>query len=358
MGILGKDLLDYDRPKTHTKIQFGEKSYWIEDNPTEMQYGEILTFLLNFSVDDYVAVLSDLQQARGAADREQTQKAFLALRQEFMKLPLYRTYISSGNSLEPYLYRGIDEPKNEFMLADAVLADDGAIMNKYLWALEDIQFIQQRYKWFLIELFYAYPAEKKKGQRKKSLAELLLLQNLEPFVSGCSLGKSKQVDAPQVNIQYAMYKIEGMKPQIVEKMYFDRIIDFIYVEFMKGLQKGFVPKRCPNCDRWFLQKPGATYSYCDNLAPTEIYKTCRDIGAAASFSEKVKNNEIWKIHQRAYKKYFARTTKGRMRKSDFEVWAKRAEQLRNDALKDYNKTADSEQQMFIVQSLQYELNKA
>jgi len=39
-----------------------------------------------------------------------------------------------------------------------------------------------------------------------------------------------------------VYEIEGIEPQIVEKMYFDRIIDFIYVEFMKGLQKGFVPK--------------------------------------------------------------------------------------------------------------------
>lgn len=77
MGILGKDLLDYNRPETHTKIQFGEKSYWIENNPTEMQYGEILTFLLNFDVADYLAALSDLQQARAAADREKTQKRLL-----------------------------------------------------------------------------------------------------------------------------------------------------------------------------------------------------------------------------------------------------------------------------------------
>ena len=350
-------MLDYNRPKTHTQIQFGEKSYWIEDNPTEIRYGEILTFLLNFDVADYAVALFDLQQARTAADREKTQKTFLALREKFIKLPLYRTYISSGSSLEPYLYRGFDEPENEFMLADAVITDDGKIMNKYVWALEDIQFIQQRYKWFLTELFYKYPAEKKKGQKKKSLAELLLLQNLEAFVSGCSLGKSKQVDAPQVNIQYAVYEIEGIEPQIVEKMYFDRIIDFIYVEFMKGLQKGFVPKRCPSCDRWFLQKPGATYSYCDNLAPTEIYKTCRDIGAAASFSEKVKNNEIWQIHQRAYKKYFARTTKGKMSKADFEIWAREAEQLRDIALENYNRSRDLTKQKIIIYNLQKRLNK-
>ena len=154
-----------------------------------------------------------------------------------------------------------------------------------------------------------------------------------------------------------MYEIEGVEPEIVEKMYFDRIIDFIYVEFLKGLQKGFVPKCCPNCGRWFLQKPGATYSYCDNLAPIEIYKTCRDIGAAASFSEKIKNNGIWKMHQRAYKKYFARTTKGKMRKADFEIWARDAEKLRDVAVIDYSKTADVEKQMSIVQNLKHELNK-
>lgn len=37
-------------------------------------------------------------------------------------------------------------------------------------------------------------------------------------------------------------------------MYFDRLLDFVYVEFMKGLQKGFVPKRCANCGRWFCRR--------------------------------------------------------------------------------------------------------
>ena len=30
-------------------------------------------------------------------------------------------------------------------------------------------------------------------------------------------------------------------------------------------------------------------------------KTCRDIGAAASFQAKVRSNEVWQIHQQAYK---------------------------------------------------------
>ena len=81
-------------------------------------------------------------------------------------------------------------------------------------------------------------------------------------------------------------------------MYFDRLLDFVYVELMRGMQKGFVPKRCANCGRWFLQYPGATYAYCDGPAPGQEDKTCREIGATASFQEKVRNNEIWKLHHK------------------------------------------------------------
>ena len=90
-------------------------------------------------------------------------------------------------------------------------------------------------------------------------------------------------------------------------MYFDRLLDFVYVEFMKGLQRGFIPKRCANCGCWFLQTPGATFAYCAGPAPEYPGKTCREIGAASSFKDKVANNEVWQVQQRAYKKYYART---------------------------------------------------
>ena len=30
MAVLGKDIFDLYRPHTHTKIQFGDKGYWVE----------------------------------------------------------------------------------------------------------------------------------------------------------------------------------------------------------------------------------------------------------------------------------------------------------------------------------------
>lgn len=231
-----------------------------------------------------------------------------------------------------------------------------SIFEIYLFAGEDIRPIQKRYTWFLEELFRDAVSEKKKGQRKKPLAEQICSQCLDAFVSGVSLGESSEVDAPRVNVQYAVLEKEDGSHELVEKMYFDHLADFIYVEFMKGLQKGFVPKRCASCGQWFLQEPGLTYNYCNQVAPGEAKLTCRDIGSKASFLDKVKNNDIWKIHQRAYKKYFARTKKGTMTKAEFEVWAREAEEARELALKEYERARDTETKEAIVKKLEEKLN--
>ena len=94
--------------------------------------------------------------------------------------------------------------------------------------LDDIQLIRRRYGWFLHTLSAGQPFEKKKGQRKSPLARQITDQLLEPFVSGVSLGEDFQVDAPQVNIQYAVLEREGREPELVERMYFARLLDFLY----------------------------------------------------------------------------------------------------------------------------------
>ena len=186
---------------------------------------------------------------------------------------------------------------------------------------------------------------------------MICSRGYEAFISGVSLGKDPEIDAPPVKTQYRI-RGEKEKAEIVEKMYFDRLLDFVYVEFMKGLQKGFVPKRCANCGRWFLQKPGATYAYCTDPAPGQDGKTCREIGASSSFRSKVENNDVWKVHQRAYKKYFARIRSGLMTKSEFEVWSRQAADLRDAALERYARAESEEECQRIAQEVAEALNEA
>jgi len=233
----------------------------------------------------------------------------------------------------------------------------GSVLRTYLSAGEKAAPIQERYVRFLDDLFGDAVSEKKKGQRKKPLAELIYSRGLDALVSGVSLGSNPEIDVPQVNVQYAVLEKDDGSHELVEKMYFDHLADFIYVEFMKGLQKGFVPKRCANCGRWFLQEPGMTYNYCSQVAPGETELTCRDIGSRVSFRDKVKSNEIWQIHQRAYKKYFARTKKGTMTKTEFEVWTREAEQLRDLALKEYHRAKNEAERKVISKKLEDTLNQ-
>lgn len=47
MGVLGKDLLDFPRPRTNTKVEFGASGYWVESHPEMQPYGAVLMEILN-----------------------------------------------------------------------------------------------------------------------------------------------------------------------------------------------------------------------------------------------------------------------------------------------------------------------
>ena len=100
-----------------------------------------------------------------------------------------------------------------------------------------------------------------------------------------------------------------------------------------------------------------TYNYCGELVPGEAKLTCRDIGAAVSFKAKVQNNEIWQIHQRAYKKYYARIKKGNMSKAEFERWARNAEELRNEALQQYEFLHTGDERKEFIESFREDMNR-
>ena len=354
MGVLGKDLLDFHRPRTNTKVEFGASGYWVESHPTMQPYGAVLTEILNLDAAPFQELLDQYRKTVAEKDAEQAARAFQAVTNGFASLPLYRLYwndvqlFASMDARELFVGE-VQEAFREYVMQDDTLP---RFMQEQLDA---IRLIQERYAWFLDGIFADAIFEKKKGQKKIPLAPMICSRGYEAFISGVSLGENPETDAPPVKTQYRI-RGEKEKAEIVERMYFDRLLDFVYVEFMKGLQKGFVPKRCTNCGRWFLQKPGATYAYCTEPAPGQDGKTCREIGASSSFRSKVENNDVWKVHQRAYKKYFARIRSGLMTKSEFEVWSRQAAELRDAALERYARAENEEERQRIAQEVTEALN--
>ena len=312
----------------------------MEDRLKPQPYGTVLTEILNLAVAPFQELLDQLNTAIQEKSGD-VLRAYMDMKKGLASLPLYRLY------LEDFRVFG-DMPVKAFVVGEAqdafaefVMQEDNDLPAFMQQQIDDIRWIQERYAWFLDGIFAGKPFEKKKGQRKTSLAQQIEKKGLEPFVRGVSLGADSKVDAPKVNAQFCI-RGTGREAEVVEKMYFDQLLDFVYVEFMKGLQKGFVPKRCANCGRWFLQTPGATYAYCAGPAPEDPGKTCREIGASSSFRSKVENNDVWKVHQRAYKKYFARIRSGLMTKAEFEVWSRQAAELRDAALERYARAKNEE----------------
>lgn len=99
------------------------------------------------------------------------------------------------------------------------------------------------------------------------------------------------------------------------------------------------------------------YTYCERVAPGETTKTCRDIGAAQSFQSKLRENEVWKLYIRAYKKYFARVRKGTMSKSAFEAWSREAEHIRDEALRAYERASGAEARSRVTAAVGEKLNR-
>ncbi len=315
MAVLGKDIFDTDRPFTHTKVQFGASKYWLEHNSRGQLYGSVLVDALNFDAMSFSDGLKLVQYAF-----ERTEEMFAGLYQQALTLPLYCDYMKTTGQWE--------SARNSF-------DDDEKFLSFLEQTMKEIVEIQERYDWFIEEALDDGGQRRKRGQRKIPVAERIISKAMEPYVSGRSLGTVSEVDPPNVQIQYAVLETED-GPEVVEKIYFDSLLDFVYVEFMKGLQKGFIPKRCPNCGKWFVQEPEMDFNYCANPSPQDPTKLCRDIGARSNFIEKKKNHGLWNIHQRAYRKYYARMKNGNMERNAFFVWAEEAAKLRDELLPKYD----------------------
>ena len=165
-------------------------------------------------------------------------------------------------------------------------------------------------------------------------------------------------DAGRVDcsVCFALHPVEG-ENVLVERYTFSSLRDFLYVELGKALLHGNAPRQCRLCGRWFLHEQGDRAVYCDNVAPREETKTCREVGARAVFENKLQSEETWKIYKRAYKKYYARVMKGNMSREDFNAWAEKAAAKRDTAILLLETTKGAEKRSALIEGLREELNQ-
>ena len=103
------------------------------------------------------------------------------------------------------------------------------------------------------------------------------------------------------------------------------------MDFFRGIDRGYLPRRCDNCGRYFLLTAGKYSSYCERPLESDPDKTCRDVGARKRYDDKCKTDPVWIPYNRAYKAHYARYMKKKMTTAQFEQWSRYAVELREQA---------------------------
>ena len=86
-------------------------------------------------------------------------------------------------------------------------------------------------------------------------------------------------------------------------------------------------KKCQNCGMYFIPTSKVDEIYCDY--PKENSKTCRDLGAFQSYTERLKQNKAMGEYRRTYQQKFMQVRKNKELSNDFEIWKKQAKEKIN-----------------------------
>ena len=98
------------------------------------------------------------------------------------------------------------------------------------------------------------------------------------------------------------------------------IIDYFVRELVKREQ----PVRiCKSCGRYFAITGRTDMEYCDRPMDDKG-RTCKDMGAIILWNAKRKDDEVFKVYRREYKRRFSWIKAGKIEQADFYAWSEKA----------------------------------
>ncbi len=220
---------------------------------------------------------------------------------------------------------GLDEFDRADMI-DEVLEFNSklkALATEYYLFIDDLMRVRTVYEPFLEEIH----------SQSRYLDNTETAQAFHDFRSS-TLGKMRSYEKliPSGNMQLSYEVIYKKKcPVLCEQYRFETIGAFLYIELFKGLEQHYLPKKCGYCGKYFLLAAGIFSDYCTRPVKGMENKICRDVGHRKKYADKVKNDPVWNVYNKAYKQHYARYLKKKMTQAEFQKWADYALELRAKA---------------------------
>ena len=114
-----------------------------------------------------------------------------------------------------------------------------------------------------------------------------------------------------------------------EVLYPKDIYDLIDFHVRECVKREVRMRVCKNCLRYFAVTGKASTEYCDRVCDSKG-RTCREMGAINTWTQRKQGDEVFKEYRREYKKRFARINAGKLTKSVFYAWSEEARKKKED----------------------------
>ena len=114
-----------------------------------------------------------------------------------------------------------------------------------------------------------------------------------------------------------------------EVLYPRDIYDLIDFHVRECVKREVKMRVCKNCLRYFAVTGKASTEYCGRVCDSKG-RTCREMGAIHTWTQRKQGDEVFKEYRREYKKRFARINAGRLTKSAFYAWSEEARRKKED----------------------------
>ena len=114
-----------------------------------------------------------------------------------------------------------------------------------------------------------------------------------------------------------------------EVLYPKDVCDLIDFHVRECVKREVRMRVCKNCLRYFAVTGKASTEYCDGICDSKG-RTCREMGAINTWTQRKQGDEVFKEYRREYKKRFARINAGKLTKSVFYAWSEEARRRKED----------------------------
>ena len=114
-----------------------------------------------------------------------------------------------------------------------------------------------------------------------------------------------------------------------EVLYPKDVCDLIDFHVRECVKREVRMRVCKNCLRYFAVTGKASTEYCGRVCDSKG-RTCREMGAINTWTQRKQGDEVFKEYRREYKKRFARINAGKLTKSAFYAWSEEARRRKED----------------------------